>query len=119
MKKYRIILGFIGMFGLIIFLGTADPKIDCHSLIQIEKLTNYSGVITEKYVDQDQHMYEKVNLDKKPGTDIILLDGETSGFFDYLKVGDTISKESNSLQVKVWRNYKETIYNLDFYCLEN
>jgi len=118
MKKFNIILGLIGVIGLAFFFGTVDPKADCESLIQNEKSDEYSGVIIEKYIDQDQHMYEKVILDKSPGTDVILLNWETSGFFDFLKIGDSISKNPNGLQVNVWRNDKDTIYNLEFYCLE-
>ena len=119
MKKFNIILGLIGVIGLAFFIGTADPKVDCESLIQNEKSDEYRGVIIEKYIDQNQHMYEKVILDKSPGTDVILLDWETSGFFDFLKIGDSISKNPNSLQVNVWRNDKDTIYNLKFHCLED
>ena len=118
MKKFNIILGLIGVIGLAFFFGTADHKVDCESLKQNEKSDEYSGVIIEKYIDQDQHMYEKVILDKSPGTDVILLNWETSGFFDFLKIGDSISKNPNGLQVNVWRNDKDTIYNLEFYCLE-
>ena len=118
MKKISLILGLIGVLGIAFFIGTADPKIDCDSLIQNEKSDEYSGVVTEKYIDQDQHMYEKVVLKKDQGSEVILTDWETSGFFDFLKVGDSISKNPNSLQVKIWRNNRDTIYNLEFYCLE-
>ena len=119
MKKFNIILGLIGVIGLAFFIGTADPKVDCEALIKNEKSDEYSGLIIEKYIDQDQHMYEKVILDKSPGTDVILLDWETSGFFDFLKIGDSISKDPSSLQVNVWRNDKDTIYNLEFRCLDD
>lgn len=117
MKKINFILGLVGVIGLAFFLGTADSKVDCKSLIQNEKSDTYSGLIIEKYVDQDQHMYKKVILDKKPGTDVILLDWETSGFYEFLKVGDSVSKNTNSLQVQIWRNNKDTVYNLEFHCL--
>ena len=53
MKKFNIILGLIGVIGLAFFFGTADPKVDCEALIQNEKSEEYSGVIIEKYIDQD------------------------------------------------------------------
>ena len=63
------------------------------------------------------HMYKKVILKKRSETDVILLDSEESGLFDYLKNGDSIFKKGNSLEVHIKRNTYDTIFNLDYYCL--
>ena len=60
MKKFNFILGLVGVIGLAFFLGTAGSKVDCKSLIQNEKSDAYNGLIIEKYIDQDQHIYKKV-----------------------------------------------------------
>ena len=119
MKKLSLILGLIGVLVIVFFIGNTNPKIECQSLIENEKSDQYSGIVTDKYIDQDQHMYEKVVLNTDLGTEVVLTDWETSGFYDFLKIGDSISKNPNSLEVKIWRNNRDTIYNLKFYCLED
>ncbi|WP_165499106.1 hypothetical protein, partial [Gramella sp. KN1008] len=68
--------------------------------------------------DSMSHMYKKVILKKRSETDVILLDNEESGLFDYLKTGDSIFKKGNSLEVHIKRNIYDTIFNLDYFCLK-
>jgi hypothetical protein len=117
LKNSKLLLTISGIIILIFFWITVDSELDCDSFIEKEKLEKYSGIITEKYIDQNDHNHQKVILDKNSGTDVIILNWETSGLYEYLKVGDSITKNSGTLELKIRRNYSDTIYNLSFFCL--
>ena len=104
--------------GLVIFWSTIDPRIDCESLIGNQKAESYTGTITRIFVDHDQHMYKKVVLNKSVGSEVVLMNWDSSGLFEYLKVGDSVAKETETLEVKIWRNNTDTLYNLTYKCID-
>ena len=75
----------------------------------------YSGVVTNKFIDSSQHLYKKVFIKEKYGTKIVLFNGEVGGMFDFIKIGDSISKKEGTNEVRVRRKKLDTVISLRFY----
>lgn len=117
MKNYSLILGLIGIVVLTIFWNSFENKPDCDEFLSQIRSERYSGIIIKKFIDKDQHNYKKVILKKDSKTQVILLDQEEGGLFEYLEKGDSISKKGGELILKIVREEKDSIYKLNYYCL--
>ena len=63
---------------------------------------SFSGIIVEKYIDTENHMYPIVKVENREGKSrTINLSFDTSQFFEIVKKGDYIEKENNSLRVMI------------------
>lgn len=77
--------------------------------------SNYEGIVTEKYIDKQNHarpiiiIQHKIFGDNKK--DFVF---QSSEFFDFIKVGDTLAKKSESLKISLKRKNLDTIIKLDF-----
>ncbi|MEM8507827.1 MAG: hypothetical protein AAF717_08355 [Bacteroidota bacterium] len=120
MKKLRKALTIIFIIGIIAvtvwyFLKVPSLKIAPEKIIENYKKENYSGVVVEKYIDDQQHGYHKVILMEKDEERTILLDDDISGLFNYIKKGDSLEKSSGSLRVKLKRRNLDTLITMKFF----
>ena len=76
---------------------------------------SYEGIVSNKFIDNEQHNYQTVLIQNGQKTDKLLLDFETSGLFEFIKVGDSIFKKKNSLKLKLVRFELDTIIELKIY----
>lgn len=78
----------------------------------------WDGLITEKYVNYNNHSTNTLIIDDKHTgtTRITILKIDISGLYDSVKIGDYIKKNEGELEVKVVNKYGESIIVLDFYC---
>ena len=74
----------------------------------------YSGVITEKFINTEEHMYKKVIIKHKYGEKTILFNWEVGSLYDYLRVGDSIVKNGGETRLRVIRNDIDTIIEMKF-----
>jgi|TARA_R100000541_G_scaffold54364_2_gene62844 hypothetical protein len=75
----------------------------------------YSGLVTNKFIDSEQHNYRTVIIRNDEKSDIFLLDFETSGLFEFIQVGDSIFKKKNSLNLRLKRYQLDTIIKMQIY----
>ncbi|MCX7552104.1 MULTISPECIES: hypothetical protein [Flavobacteriaceae] len=91
------------------------PKESFDKVVYDEYHYKYEGIIIDKYIDKQNH-----------ATPIIIIRNEifgdykkdfifqSSDFFDFFKVGDTISKKRKSLLINIKRKDLDTLMKLDF-----
>ncbi len=75
----------------------------------------YSGIVVDKYIDEGNHLRRIVELkhnvfgiNKKDFT------FQSLEFFDFIKVGDTLIKDSKTVKLGIKRMDLDTIISLDF-----
>ena len=84
-------------------------------IVYDEYHSSYEGIVTEKYIDKQNHarpiiiIQHQIFGDKKK--DLVF---QSSKLFDFIKIGDTITKENESLLIKLKRKNLDTIIKLDF-----
>lgn len=79
------------------------------------------GVLKNKYRDKDNHLIETIEYtygQDKEATSLIFAN-EWGPVFDSLKIGDSIEKFPESLEIKITRNNIEKTYQLNFGCDKN
>ncbi|MEX0995496.1 MAG: hypothetical protein WDZ45_00445 [Flavobacteriaceae bacterium] len=69
----------------------------------------FNGVVKDKYIDEFEHMYKKVILNTKNGSEyIFILNFERDDFYEFIQIGDTLIKPKNSLEVNLTRKSLDT-----------
>jgi len=82
-----------------------------------KKIIIFNGIVNDKIIDKKRHNYKTIILSVKYTLQKIILDSDKSGFYDYIKKGDSIIKESGSFEMKVFRNSEiDTTFILDYGC---
>lgn len=116
LKSFIIsVLVFSAFFGGIFYF--INNQEDASSYRYHEFLSiHFNGKIIEKYIDQYEHLYPTIilrqNEMEKPYKFRII--NEKSNLYDFLKVGDIISKDTNRNEVRIIRD-NDTIYKeIDF-----
>jgi hypothetical protein len=84
-------------------------------VVNDEYHAKYSGIVIDKYIDEGNHLRRIVELKH----DIFGIDKrdftfQSLDFFDFIKVGDTLIKDSKSVKVEIKRMDLDTIIYLDF-----
>ncbi len=84
-------------------------------IVYDEYYSKYDGLVVKKYIDKQNHARPIIIIrnqifgdDKK---DFVF---QSSELFDFIKVGDTISKSRESLLLNIKRRNLDTIIKLDF-----
>jgi len=115
-SKYKIIqlLFFIALLLYMWFAPSSNEKNCLHS--RNVKNFSYKGVITDKYVDTNNHSYPILIVDESTEID---LTNEISGLFDYIRISDKIEKKSGSYKFIITRDNKQTSYILNYGCDES
>ena len=84
-------------------------------IVYDEYHSNYDGIVTEKYIDKQNHARPIIVIrhhifgDKRK--DFVF---QSSKIFDFIRVGDTITKKNKSLLINLKRKNFDTIIKLDF-----
>ncbi len=120
MKHFGKVLFVIITIGMIMiaawyFIKVPPLKVPPEKIIENYKKESYSGVVLDKYIDEQQHGYHKVILKEENGQRVILFDDETGGVFDYIKKDDTLRKLSGSLKVQLTRKNLDTLISMSFF----
>ena len=71
------------------------------------------GFVIDKFRDEYDHMNEKINIDGE----IIDISLDTSRFYDFIEIGDSINKESGYSNIFVFRSGEKIgSYKITFGC---
>ncbi len=93
---------------------TLPPEKEYEMVINAYVEQEYSGLITEVYIDRDEHSFKKVVITENNQERVILLNHEIGGLFEYLENGDFIEKKHGELHLKVSRNNFDTLIYMKF-----
>jgi hypothetical protein len=93
-----------------------DAKGYCFFSDKMKKLL-INGVVKEKFRDKKNHLFPVFKLGDKEGQ-VINSVGEGSGFYDSLRVGDSLYKPSGSLEVKIYRDTSVMSWQLRYFDCE-
>jgi hypothetical protein len=75
----------------------------------------FNGAITQKYKDRKQHNYETLIIENDTFQQTILFDFVMGGLYEFLEVGDTLSKKSGTLDLRLKRKDLDTLITMQIY----
>ncbi|WP_339700045.1 hypothetical protein [uncultured Marixanthomonas sp.] len=119
MKKVYIFILFLILLSavlLIIFLfynkvlEMTDKKAS-----DFYKEDDYKGIVVNKFIDTEQHNYHKVVVKKEENQQTILFDHENGGLFEFIKIGDSLTKTRGNLKIRLQRENLDTIIKMEIY----
>lgn len=90
----------------------------CKEIIMETKSEIISGKIKDKFVDNENYaLITVIYFDSKTNTEKRLIYGnDRSGVREFLKIGDSISKQTGSYKFQIFRNGEVYNFLLDFNC---
>jgi len=108
---------FTLLFIVIVFVGTSSNAQCLREEDATKEIIN--GKVIRVFLDSTNHSYETLDfvMDGEEKKSYIFL-FEKSGCFKYLEPGDFIVKEPQSLVLKVFRNNKVEVFNLNYGCVK-
>jgi len=123
LKKALKILLYIGFpFGILFFyFGVGYINKQCEEYVKNTiKYEIHKGIVIDKYIDKENHSYNTVvylSVEDSSAKKIIY-PNDKSGLIDYIEVGDSIVKNSNSYSFDIYRNSHKKSILLDFACTQ-
>lgn len=118
-KRYLkyILLANVVLLAVIIFLVNRNlptPKEVNKMAFESIKLTKFEGLVIDKFMDKKNHNHATLRLKNSFGEQNIILTRDKGEIFDFVQVGDSISKEYGALDVLIKRGGKLHRIKLDY-----
>lgn len=117
--KFWLFSIFIGIVGISFwfYYKVPSPKIDSKYVVKSYRDKSFSGIVKNKYIDENDHKWKKIILNNKitGKDDVVLMNWETGGVFDYVQIGDTLCKKEGSLHILLKRKNLDTLIEMKFY----
>ena len=110
----RIIIGIVVIY-IFFYVNTPTYEDEVKGTIDAYRAQQYSGVIINKYIDKEQHLFKKIIIKEGNNERTLLFDAEIGGIYDFFSIGDSIVKKENSLKVKIVRRNKDSIFQMRFH----
>lgn len=118
MKRKRLIQFVLVIITIVILIFINRDKFFVsdnqyfNSLVDEYVRKEFSGVVKGKYIDEFEHMYKKVIIKTKNGDEyFFILNFERNEFYEFIQIGDSLSKSKNSLELNLTReNLDTTLY---------
>ncbi|MEX2409798.1 MAG: hypothetical protein WD607_00260 [Candidatus Paceibacterota bacterium] len=116
-NKSRMNLALIGLPIIMVFIALIliDSQLTDKEILDLYENKEYSGIIINKYIDLEEHMNKKIIIKGEYVDRTILFNNESSGVFDFLQIGDSIIKKSESLEIQVFRDSRDTTLKMKFH----
>lgn len=119
-SKLYFILTLLGivLYSLFLIFQPSQKEIICEEL-KAEWKREYKGEVKQVSVDSINHMNRIVILKSETATQLKLdFNGDRSGIFEYLEIGDYVHKDSLSFNILVSRNQEDRkfIFNFGINC---
>ena len=122
MKKLKIFL-YIIFFAIVLRSGIMEIidsfNANCDTYKTFLQFS-YEGIIIQKYIDSNEHSMRTVEIQnfKDSVVQKLTLDFDKTGFFNRIRVGDTIYKKFNSDTVYLSNKGTKDLYIINFGCKE-
>lgn len=93
-------------------------QMNCKEMVREVENEMISGKIKDKYIDKENHaLITIIYFDAKANTEKKLIYGnDRSGVMEFLKIGDSISKQTGSYKFQIFRKGEVYNFSLDFNC---
>lgn len=118
-KKVKYIIG-IFLISPVVFLliySLFIPSGLCQLTIDFKK-ANYQGVLIDKYIDRENHGTKTLIIKVKDENIALILPRDTINLFEYVLIGDTITKKIDEDYIIVSRNNTRKKAKIYFGCDE-
>ena len=106
MSLLRGLCGIIIISLVILYLNNSDSldlSTSCSNLDYF-KQTVFHGRVIKKYVDQSNHRLKTIQIQDRDQVFEYVLIQDTSGFYEYVKPGDSLLKLKNDDHIKLIRD---------------
>ena len=114
---YRVkLINIIYAICVIVFfvLWYAAPSGECAAeRSDVKKF--YKGMVIDKFIDRKNHLNPTLKISNY-NTKIVFLDYDKSGFYDFVRIGDSIIKEKGNMKIRLIRNDIDTVFTIDYGC---
>jgi hypothetical protein len=114
-RKIPLILGFITII-FFVYLAKKKSKEDCIRVREQYLNAEYNGVVSNKFKGKENHAAKTLIIKGKTEKKFFRKYRDISGLYEYVRVGDSIYKPNGSLDVKVIRGKRDTIFSIDLEC---
>lgn len=111
-----LVLCLIGLVIVSFWFRNITPKAEeeINQAVNAYRQEEFQGTIIKKFIDRNEHNFNKVIITEDQDIRTVLFDIETSGIYDYFEIGDSIIKEAGTLQIRVIRHDKDTVLKMKF-----
>ena len=118
-KRYLryILLANVVLLAAIIFLVNRNlptSKEINQTAFESIKLTKFEGLVIDKFMDKRNHNHATLRLKNSFGEQNIILTRDKSEIFEFVQVGDSVSKEYGDLNVRIKRGNELYEIKLDY-----
>jgi len=110
--KY-ILLANVVLLAVVIFLvnrNLPSSKEINQTALESIKLTKFEGLVIDKFMDKKNHNHATLRLRNSFGEQSVILTRDKSDIFEFVQVGDSVSKEYGDLNVRIKRGNE--LYNI-------
>lgn len=119
MKKYKKlipVLIVIILFIIVKVMSISAPYRGCVFKSNSIKQIFINGIIVKKFKDESDHNMKKITILNKNNDFNIAVQGDQSGLYDFINIGDSIYKEKNSMEATIVRDSVKKAFIIDFGC---
>jgi len=106
---------FLGLIVILKFTDRVKELVPDKKASKYYSEDQYFGIVIDKFIDRDQHNYKTVVIKNLKETRKVLFDFEIGGLYDFIEVGDSISKNINSLDFRLIREDLDTVVQMKIY----
>ncbi len=121
MRKIIIILFCLSLVTVLVLVSVNQDKFFqtdeeyFTSLVEEYKTKEFDGIVSQKFKDENDHNFQKIVLDlKNGGSKTIITNFEKEEFYNFIKVGDSLTKKRYSLEVALRRPGVDTTLSFKF-----
>lgn len=75
----------------------------------------YSGVVIKKFINREQHNHRTLIIKQKDIEHVVLFNFVMEGLYEFIEVGDSLSKKSGSLDLRLKRKDLDTIITMQIF----
>mgnify|MGYP005992288091 CR=1 FL=1 len=119
LSKIFIILFILIPISYLTYWGAKNiPSQDelCKQGVELYKIKEFKGKVLKKYIDKNNHQNKTLIVEENSDEKTVILNADIGGIYEYISIGDSVSKNMGELFVLVNRNKTDTIINFKFRC---
>jgi hypothetical protein len=88
----------------------------CKQGVELYKIKEFKGKVLKKYIDKNNHQNKTLIIKDNGNEKTVFMNADIGGVFEYISIGDSVSKNKGELFVLVNRKKIDTIINYKFRC---